>query len=171
MMWGITGLPNALSVLRMVLSLCLIPMDINSIQFISIYLCAGLTDVLDGWIARRTGSETDLGARIDTLGDTVLFIVVIAKILLSTDIPLWLLVWIATIILIKAFNIAYVYVRKKDMLSEHTVLNKLAGLALFLLPLTLPLIDMEIIIPAVCLISTVAVFQETYTVCRGNRPS
>ena len=37
--------------------------------FYAIYALSGLSDALDGWLARRTGSAGDFGARLDSAAD------------------------------------------------------------------------------------------------------
>jgi phosphatidylglycerophosphate synthase len=57
--------PNMLSVLRIILSVILISYRPVSIVFIVVYIAIGITDVLDGIIARKFGYESDLGAKLD----------------------------------------------------------------------------------------------------------
>ena len=133
-----------------------------------LYLFCGFTDMIDGTIARRMGTESAFGARLDTVADFVFIFVCAIKILPEVHISVWLWVWIIIIALIKIFNIAVVFVYKKKLISIHSVLNKITGFALFLLPLSLTFVEATYSVTAICVIATVAVMQETYFVARGR---
>ena len=89
-------LPNALSVVRMaflppVLYLLRRP-DPESDQWaIGLLLVAGVTDLLDGWIARRRGAVSPSGKVVDPLADKVLIGGLVIYLTLARDFPLWLL--------------------------------------------------------------------------------
>ena len=63
--------PNLLSLARIPLAL-LFPFASRSVPAALLVLgLAGLTDVLDGWLARRLGAETAIGAVIDPVADKI----------------------------------------------------------------------------------------------------
>ncbi|MBP3627015.1 MAG: CDP-alcohol phosphatidyltransferase family protein, partial [Clostridia bacterium] len=109
---------------------------ITSVWFYILYLFCGLTDMIDGAIARKTGSVSKFGARLDTASDFVFMFVCVVKMLPIIPMPVWLWVWITLIALIKIFNITLVFIRKKKLISIHSVLNKITGFALFFFPLS-----------------------------------
>ena len=116
--------------------------------------------MIDGTIARKTGGASDFGAKLDTVADFTFVFVCAVKILPLMHLPVWLWVWIALIALTKVLNVTLVFIRRKKLISIHSVLNKIMGLALFLLPLTLALIEPTYSITAICVLATVAVIQE-----------
>ena len=64
-----------------------------------VFLTAGLTDALDGWIARRTHQRTSLGAWLDPMADKLLLltaftILTIPGMALTNHVPLWLTILI-----------------------------------------------------------------------------
>ena len=69
-------IPDLLSMSRIVLCLPLLIVDAMTIPFWVIYLIAGLTDILDGFLARRWAVESKLGARLDSLADFVFVLTV-----------------------------------------------------------------------------------------------
>ena len=83
--------------------------------------------MIDGTIARKMGAVSKFGARLDTASDFVFMFVCWVKILPLMHIPIWLWVWITLIALIKIFNITLVIIRKKKLISIHSVLNKITG--------------------------------------------
>ncbi len=122
--------------------------------------------MIDGTIARKTGAVSKFGAKLDTVADFVFMFVCLIKILPLMHIPEWLCVWIIIIALIKIFNIALVFIRKKKLISIHSVLNKITGFALFLLPLTLTFVEITYSVATVCALATIAVMQEVYFIAK-----
>lgn len=66
--WNIT---DSLTALRIVGSLCLMLLSWESPEFFAVYTLAGLTDILDGWFARKTGTVSAFGAKLDGTADLV----------------------------------------------------------------------------------------------------
>lgn len=70
--------------------------------------------------------------------------------------------------MIKIGNILWGYTSRKQFLSLHTIMNKIAGLLLFLLPLTLPFVELNYSSLAVCSVATLAAIQETVYIAAGR---
>ena len=122
--------------------------------------------MIDGAVARKTGTVSEFGPRLDTIADIVFTAVCLIKVLPAIDVPVWLWIWIAVIAVIKAANIAVGYVRKKEFVSVHSVMNKVIGGLLFLFPLTLAFIDMRYSAAVVCTAATAAAIHEGYLINR-----
>jgi CDP-diacylglycerol--glycerol-3-phosphate 3-phosphatidyltransferase len=120
--------------------------------------------MIDGAVARRTGTASELGSRLDTIADIVFVLVCLIKLLPVLSVPIWLYIWIAVIALIKLANIAAGYIRHKEFISVHSVINKVTGLLLFVFPLTLTFIDLRYSAAVVCMVATAAAIQEGYMV-------
>jgi CDP-diacylglycerol--glycerol-3-phosphate 3-phosphatidyltransferase len=89
-------LPNALSILRMAFlppALWLLERrDPGSDRgAIALLLVAGLTDLLDGWLARRRGAVSPSGKVVDPLADKVVIGGLAIYLTLARSFPLWLL--------------------------------------------------------------------------------
>ena len=116
--------------------------------------------MIDGSIARKTNSSSEFGAKLDTVADFLFTIVALIKFLPIIYLPTWLWIWISIIAIIKIWNIMWGLLYKKKLLSLHTVMNKVTGLFLFLLPFTLPYIELKYSSIVICVIATVSLFQE-----------
>ncbi len=126
-------IPNALSVLRMVLSLCLFLFLGSRTVFFIIFLLCGLTDLLDGIIARRTHSQSPLGARLDSFGDLLFFLTVLACVVMwAGEETLLLLPYIAAIVIVRFINMAIAAMRFHKFAIIHTYANKATGLLVFI---------------------------------------
>ena len=153
---------NIITGSRMLLSMPLLLIPLTSAWFYALYLLCGLSDMVDGTVARKTNSASEFGARLDTLSDLVFVSVALIKFLPHFHIPAWLWIWIGIIAMIKLGNAVLGFVRTKKLISPHTVLNKITGLLLFLLPLTISFVDQTYTLPIVCAVATVAAMHEVY---------
>lgn len=110
-----------------------------SMDFFKIYALTGMTDVLDGWIARKTKTASDFGARLDSIADLLFYTVMLLRVfpILWTTIPanIWYAVAVILILRILAYGIAAMKYRR--FASLHTYLNKVTGGAVFLIPFLL----------------------------------
>ena len=159
---------NIITGSRVAVSLPLLFIPLSSAWFYILYLFCGLTDMIDGAIARKMGAVSKYGARLDTVADFVFMFVCSIKILPLLYIPAWLWVWIIIVALIKIFNIALVFIHKKKLISIHSVLNKTTGFALFFLPLSLAFVETTYSVATICVLATIAVIQEVYFIAKGQ---
>ena len=139
---------------------------LSSAWFYILYLFCGFTDMIDGAITRKIGSVSEFGARLDTAADFIFMFVCSIKILPLTHMPIWLWVWIILVALIKVLNIAIVFIRKKKLISIHSVFNKITGFALFLLPLLLTFFEAVYCVATICVLATIAGLQEVYFIVK-----
>ena len=158
---------NIITGIRIVCSIALLFFPAFSPAFYALYVAAGVSDMTDGAVARKTGSVSDFGSKLDTAADFVLAAVCLIKLIPVLDVQLWLMIWIAVIALIKGINILSGYVMRKEFVSVHTVMNKLTGIALFLLPFTLPVIDLKYSGLFACILATFAAIQEGHLIRTG----
>ena len=159
---------NLITGIRMLASVGLLFCPAFSSSFYGLYLLAGLTDLIDGPVARRTGTASDFGAKLDTAADLLFVAVCLYKLLPVLDVPGWLYVWIGVIALVKAVNIVSGYVMQKRFVAQHTPMNKAAGALLFLLPLTFSLIELKYSAAPVCAVATFAAVQEGHFLRTGR---
>lgn len=155
---------NIITIVRILCSIVILFCPVFSMAFYSLYIVAGLTDIIDGWVARKTNTASEFGAKLDTIADFVFVVVCLIKLLPIMDIPVWLYVWIGLIALIKVINIVSGYVVQKQFVTIHSLMNKVTGVLLFLLPLTLSFIDLRYSAVVVCLVATFAAIQEGHLI-------
>ena len=161
-------LANMITGLRIIGSLTLLFFDVPSLPFYITYLLCGFSDMIDGAIARKTNAVSSFGSKLDTVADIVFMVVCAVKLLPMIYLPIWVWMWIAVIALIKVTNIVWGFVRKKQLVDYHAVLNKITGSLLFLLPFTLQIIEPTYIFAVVCTVAIVAAIQEDYFTIKVN---
>ena len=133
--------PNCITALRIVGTIGLLFTAPLSITFFVVYTLCGITDILDGWIARVTHSTSELGARLDSIADILFYAVAIIKLLptLWKLLPTWIWYFVGGIVLVRLIAYLAAAVKFHRFASLHTKMNKITGAAVFLLPYFLAL--------------------------------
>ena len=155
---------NFITICRIFESILLLFFPVFSIPFYMLYLFCGLTDMVDGTIARKTNAVSKFGEKLDSAADMIFFIVSFIKILPVMDLPKWVWIWVIGIAGIKIGNIAWGMISKRKLIAVHTVMNKLTGFFLFLLPLTMHFVELKYSAELVCAVATAAAVQEGHLI-------
>lgn len=159
---------NIVTSCRMIFSIIMLFLPVFSTWFYVMYLLCGLTDMVDGTIARKTNSTSTFGAKLDTIADFIFVLAAMVKLLPEMKLPGWVWIWILIISGIKILNVIVGFVCRKRLIAEHTFMNKITGLLLFLLPLTLVFIELEYSAGVVCTMATFSAVQEGYYIRIGR---
>ena len=160
---------NTITFFRMAAGIVLLFCPVFSPAFYVFYIAAGLSDMLDGFAARRTNTVSELGARLDTMADLLFVVMCLIKLLPILRIPAWLAGWIGIIALIKAVNIISGFAAQKKLVAVHSVMNKATGALLFLLPLTIRTVGLQYSATVVCAAATFAAVQEGHFIRTGRK--
>ena len=163
---------------RMAASLLLLFLTPQSREFFAAYALTGLTDVLDGWLARRTGTASEFGARLDSIADLLFYGVVLIRFLpvLRQALPGEIWYAVAVILLVRLAAYVVAAIKYRHFASLHTRLNKLTGAAIFLLPYVLAVSTGVGYSWAVCILAFAASLEELIIHlcrpgCRADRKS
>ena len=152
---------NIIWISRIVLLLALFFSFHNASLFLVLYLVCGLSDVLDGYVARKTKTQSELGARLDSMADLILFTVITLSIILwmGNEVRIFL-PWIIIIVLIRCTNLAIAAYKYRSFAILHTWGNKLAGFLLFITPLFI-LYRQSVILWFVCFVAILSAAEES----------
>ena len=159
---------NTITFFRIAAGIALLFCPVFSPAFYVFYIAAGLSDMLDGFVARKTDTVSKLGARLDTMADFVFVASCLIKLLPALRIPAWLYIWIGIIALIKVVNIISGFIVQKRFVTVHSVMNKATGALLFLLPLTISTVPLKYSAIVVCAVATFAAIQEGHFIRIGR---
>lgn len=155
-------IPNIITSFRMIGTICLFFIQPFSVSFYVVYTLCGLSDVLDGLIARLTKKTTEFGAKLDSVADIMFYAVMLIRVfpLLWEILPktIWYIVAAVFIIRLMAYLVAAVKYRR--FASQHTYMNKLTGMAVFSIPYFLNHAGNVIACFAVCVIAGLASLEE-----------
>ena len=151
-------IPNIITTLRILGAIFLLLCDPASAAFWVIYGLCGVSDMVDGHLARRLHAESKTGAVLDSVADICFVTCCAIRLLPVLQIPTWLWIWAGLIVIIKIINQISALVVYKHLCFPHTKANKLTGLLLFI---AVPLVFWSIVpIAIVAGIATFAAVQE-----------
>ena len=134
------SLPNLITLARLLLAPLAVLMIVSQRYLFAfiIFVAAGVSDAVDGFIARRFNLRTELGAYLDPLADKALLISVYVSLAIYAGLPAWIAVTVVSrdvMILVavlvswlldKPVEIRPVWVSKLNTVAQIT----LAGFAL-----------------------------------------
>ncbi len=144
----------------MVLSLILLLLRPFSAAFYAIYVLCGLSDFADGFIARKTGTASRLGEKLDSLADLVMVCVLFVILYPVLHLTAGLAACIILIFIVRALSVAIVFKKHRTFAILHSYGNKISGMLLFIFPLLLPLAPSTVLMYIICAIAGVSALEE-----------
>lgn len=171
------NVPNCITAVRIVGTVAMMFTTIFTPLFYVIYTICGVTDVLDGFVARMTKKTTEFGAKLDSVADLLFYGTMLFKLLpeMLSAMPKAMPVMIASLIALRVCSYLIAAFRYKKFASLHTYMNKASGFSCFLMPYLISFIPQNIVYSIVYGIAVIAGLEEliihsssqNYT--RGNR--
>lgn len=137
-MWA--NLPNYITLLRIILIPFFIALMIYEYyrEAFLVFIVAGVTDALDGMIARFTNTQTELGAFLDPMADKLLIVSAFLTLVLLDKLPVWLVLIVVSRDVILAlgsmvlFLLGYSLKVRPSILGKATTVMQLMVVALTL---------------------------------------
>ena len=159
-------IPNIITILRTLGAVSLLFCDTAGATFWVIYVLCGVSDMVDGFLARRLHAESKTGAVLDSVADICLVVCCAIRLLPVIQIPTWLWIWAGLIVIFKIINQISALVVLKHLCFPHTNANKLTGLLLFI---AVPTMFWSIVpIAIVAGVATFAAVQEGHFIRTGR---
>ena len=141
-------IPNILSICRIIGAISLLFFLQQPEIFFPVYLLCGLSDIADGLLARRLKITSKLGARLDSIGDLFLFLVLMLYCILSFGEELYpYYPFLAVIATVRIGAIVFAAVKFHAFVILHTRWNKITGVLTFFAPIFLLLQNPAVIYP------------------------
>ena len=125
-------IPNIISALRILGAVLLLFFYPAGAAFWVIYGLCGISDMLDGYLARKLHAESKTGAVLDSVADICFVACCAIRLIPVVQIPIWLWIWAGVIVAIRIVNQVSALIVSKRFCFPHTKANKLTGLLLFL---------------------------------------
>ena len=127
---------NLLTLARIICAIGLVFTEVGGSAFLIFYLICGVTDAIDGTVARLTGTASEFGAKLDSVADLLFYSIMVLRffpVLLETvSGHIWFA--IILIVLIRVGLYLGFALKYHAFISNHTYLNKLTGAMVFCLP-------------------------------------
>ena len=158
-------IPNLITILRILGAACLLFSDQTATAFWVIYGLCGVSDMADGFLARRLQAESKTGAVLDSVADICFVACCAIRLLPVLQIPTWLWIWAGVIVVIKLVNQISALIVSQGFRFPHTTANKITG---FLLFIAVPTMFWSIVpIAIVAGVATFAAIQEGHIIRTG----
>lgn len=120
----------------------------------------GISDVLDGYIARRMNASSKFGQVLDSISDLIFITIVLLILIPIINLPLWIIYWIVIIAIIRLISIILGFAKYKQLAFLHTYANKATGIVLFFFPFLLSVFGKEITATIICCIASISAAEE-----------
>lgn len=157
-------LPNIITCTRLAGALCLLFVKPLTKWYFILYTYCGISDLVDGVLARATKNESSLGAMLDSIADLSFYAIMALTTLPTLIDRLPIGIWIAVggIVILRLISYGFVALKKRSFASLHTYMNKLSGFAVFTIPFYIKLSCSTVMATLGCTISALATIEELY---------
>lgn len=153
-------IPNCISVSRMIFSLSMIFVKPLSLAFYAIYIICGLSDIMDGFIARKTGTSSKLGEKLDTMADMIMAGVLLVMFYPIINPKIEIVIWIILIGIIRLASMIIVFKKYKTFAMLHSYGNKITGIVLYIFPIVIPYIHTTVLMYISCVVASISAIEE-----------
>jgi len=153
-------IPNCISFSRIGLSLILIFIKPLGVAFYAIYIICGFSDMIDGFIARKMGTTSAFGEKLDSIADMIMIVVLLFMLFPIINPSNKIIIWIIVISIIRLTVMGVALIKYKTFVSLHTYGNKISGLILFLFPIFISFIHTDVVIYLICIVASISAIEE-----------
>jgi len=160
---------NIITATRIIAALAIFLTKPMSPVFFVLYIYCGISDIIDGYIARKKNMESHFGAVLDSIADIIFFLVIFVQIVPVLVIPKWLISWIGMIMIIRCSAYVIGFIKYHAFSSLHTNLNKLTGMLLFIVPLLYMVISISTLGIILCVMATISSCEELLIIIRSEK--
>lgn len=155
-------LANGITIARILIALLLLFTEPLSVVFFVLYVVCGITDMVDGVVARKTHTESKTGALLDSISDVVFLLSAAIKLVpvIWHELPRFGLYGIILIAILRIVSYLIGAVKFRKFVSLHTILNKVTGAALFATPILVILLGVPTSCAILCGIAGISAVEE-----------
>lgn len=157
---SIKNIPNCITAVRIAASYGLLLIRPFSALFFFFYLMCGVSDVLDGYIARKMGASSKFGQVFDSISDLIFIGIVLLIFIPIMNFSLGIICWIAVIAAVRLTSIILGLAKYRQLAFLHTYANKAAGIVLFFFPFLFSAFGKEITAAIICSIASISAVEE-----------
>lgn len=127
-------LPNLISVSRGIAAVAMLFTTVFSLPFWALYAWCGISDMVDGPLARKLGAESRRGAAIDSVADLVFLVAAVIKVVPVLSFPSWIWWVVGAVACLQVVRMTCLYFWRGGFAALHDKANKVIGVALFFAP-------------------------------------
>lgn len=154
------NLANIITSLRFVCAVAMVLVAPFSALFWGCYLLGGVSDIVDGAVARKYHQQSKTGALLDSIADLTFALAIFIVVAVNIHLPLWLWLCIAFIAAMRLTGYAIGFYKYRVFSSLHTHLNKATGALIFAFPLLHTFLGLTAAGIVVCLVAFFSSLEE-----------
>jgi len=153
---------DIITLTRILSALMLFFFEPLGVGFFVFYTICGLSDLIDGTVARKTGSVSRKGAVLDSVADIVFFSAALFKLypILLKVLKIEYLYCLVAVALIRMAAYIVGAVKFHRFIALHTILNKIAGAAVFCFPYFIIRFNSSTIVIIIFIITSISAIEE-----------
>lgn len=152
-------LANIISSSRILCAITLFFFSEISSLFMLIYFYCGLSDFVDGPIARKLGTISLLGAKLDTAGDVITYFALTKILYLESVFPVWGLIWLAAALVGLVISAIISKIRLGKFYFVHSLFGKIFGASAFMFPFAIKIMKADLYMAVVCSMASIAAVE------------
>lgn len=160
---------NIITSFRFIFAFLILFVQPFSTVFWLFYLCGGVSDLLDGFVARKMHEQSDIGAKLDSIADVTFIIVLFIVAIKNITFPMWIYVSVIIIFFIRIISYIIGYFKYKCFSAVHTYMNKTSGMLLFISPVLYIIFGIKITGILICLVTFISAVEELVITIKENK--
>lgn len=170
-------LPNLISLSRLVLAAAFVRWSTEPVVAVAILCAAGVSDWLDGWVAKRLGQQTRFGAMLDPICDRLFVVPVLITLVVVHGLPVWQVLVMVARDVVNSLGAFAVLVTRPERLTELSprwsgkVVTSLQFWAVVHIVLGLPLFEATFAVLAVANVWALADYGSRVRLLTGDSKS
>ena len=155
-------IPNTITAIRIIGALLIPFLTPLGKLFFAVYTFTGITDIFDGFIARKLKVASRFGAILDSVADLLFYTLTLIKLLpvLIEKLPGFIWIIVALIFIIRTISYIIAAVRFHRFASHHTYFNKITGAFVFAIPYFLVTPYATVFCFTVCIIGVLSTLED-----------
>lgn len=165
------SIANYISISRIILVFTFLLIKPLSPMFFVVYILSGVSDMLDGFIARKTNTTSKVGEKLDSISDFIMIIVLIVILYPFIKPNVQILSWIIIIGIIRAISVIIAFLKFKTLGMIHTYANKITGLIIFIYPMLYVTFKSVWLMYGISIIASISALEELLINLTLNEPN
>jgi CDP-diacylglycerol--glycerol-3-phosphate 3-phosphatidyltransferase len=140
----------------------------QSVLFFVVYALCCVSDVLDGYVARKTKTASRCGEVLDSIADFIFIAIVLIIFIPLLAWDRWAVYWLAIIALTRFLSLGIGFAKYRAMSFLHTYANKFTGVALVCFPVLYRICGMTATVFFLCCLASLSALEELTIIIRSK---
>lgn len=140
----------------------------NSVTFWVCYLWCGISDMLDGLLARKFGQQSMTGAKLDSISDLVFAVTILIVIEQYVYLPMYLWWCIVVITILRLISYSIGFYKYRTFSSLHSLMNKITGFFIFAFPLLYICFGVDVAGILICIVASLSSVEEMVIIIKSK---